>query len=1422
MADTAVEGDGTDPSGVRRAAVCVADGGLACQVASWLAEEGFRCETHASNDVFLEALVAGEPPPELIVAQAKAVGVDGWRLCCLLRSPEFPQGGQIPILLVDPSPGMADTRWIAKRLERVSGFGPPWDAAGFHRALRRVLGTSQVRLGRMEVVEAGLPAPAGLVSALESEGFEVVRTQWPNVPHPQPGEGRVRVLCAPSADHAALEGASAEGIPWVAVLGRVGPKEALRALRLGASAVFPIDRPPVLVASACGDAWERGWLSPAGRIPFAVDRWFGTAGFFEWLVDTSNEGVWVMDANHRTVYVNPAMAAMLGYEPAEMVGRQVEDFFFPEDLSFHRERMALRHSGVDEVYERRFRTREGGELWTLTSARAIVDAQGRFQGSFAMFEDITARKRAERELAESERRFRRLVETSPEGMFVAKGGRLLYVNPAFRKLVGLPCDAAPEATRLEDLVPPDSATLVLPLLELAERSVAPTVETMVQTLDGATVEVELRATPIPYQGEACALGVLRDVAEQRRMERGFVALGTDLARFSGERFYVAATNVLAEALEVCGAFVARLDPGLQRMTVIGSGGAVRLEGQVCLEGTALRESLQSGRLPEARWVEMGPEDRLASGGARFLLAVPLVGDDGAAFGVLGALAERRPANELFARRLVAVFAERIGMEVRRAEAEAARRRAEEQVRLLFDRQKLGMAVSDPETRWIQVNDSLCSMLGFSREELLERSWQELTHPEDLAREEPLHEALLRGEIEEYAIEKRHRRKDGNLLPTKATVVSSREAGRVQYLLAVIEDLTEAKRLARERETLLQSFEQAGEAIVITDIEGRIEHVNPAFERTSGYTRKEVVGCTPAILKSGRHDAAFYGQLWSTILSGEVWRGRLVNRRKDGSLYTEEATIAPVRSEDGRITHFVAVKRDVTRELELQAHVAHTSRMESIGRLAGGLAHDFNNMLGVILGQAALALEMAADGDPVADHLREIVKAAERSASLTRKLLAFSRRQVVESSVIDLNQAVEDSLRMVRPMLRESIRLEWKPSEEAGCVRMEPGQVDQILLNLIANARDAVGEQGRILVETGVPAASNTGGVLAGVCPEGPATMLVVEDDGCGMDSLTQEHLFEPFFTTKSPGDGTGLGLTTVYAIVRQHGGCIRVRSEKGRGSRFEVILPRLEHEGQAPSASPSSRLLGTESILVVEDEPAMRTVLECTLTGLGYRVRCAESADAAWEALATEREAPDLVLSDVVMPGMSGVELAERIQERFPALPVLLMSGYAEEASLTREATAKRFLAKPFSPEELAAKVREVLSDAARRELKVLMIDDDDLYVPLVARFLSKAGHRLLSAESSHQALEALRGEKVDLLLVDLHLAGEDGYSAIRRIRAQGFDPPAVIQTGDRFGVDERALAGLGVVDVVEKTADGAKLVETVERAARSVVWRRR
>ncbi|RPI09069.1 MAG: PAS domain S-box protein [Zetaproteobacteria bacterium] len=491
-----------------------------------------------------------------------------------------------------------------------------------------------------------------------------------------------------------------------------------------------------------------------------------------------------------------------------------------------------------------------------------------------------------------------------------------------------------------------------------------------------------------------------------------------------------------------------------------------------------------------------------------------------------------------------------------------------------------------------------------------------------------------------------------------------------------------------------AIQQSDHAVVIADASGVIRYVNKAFERLSGYSAAEAIGREMRLLKSGRHDAVFYRSLWETLAAGGVWRGIFVNRRKDGGLYEDETAISPVRNEAGETVGYLAVKRDVTveRHEEMQNRQRHT--MDVVGRLAGGVAHDLNNALMTIMGHAEMLEYRLAETGTSSDEISEVKAACDRAASLTRQLLAFGGRQLRELTIVDVNRVVTALPKMLRRLLGDGIALDVVPSSHPALVRFEMGQIERILMTLAMRARASMPDGGRLAIAVdAAPPPSPTG--------EAPGTSrgwieVRVTDSGAAIGEECRARIFEPFAFGWRQSWEEGLGLASAHEMIRHCGGRIDASGGTDGGSTFTISLPCVtpEHAEPAPSGRDAQTLRGTETILVAEDEDAVRDLVRVGLARLGYLVLDAPDGTAAMERAVCHSGPIDLLITDMVMPGMSGRELADRLVALQPRMKVIYMSGYPDAAHGEPAAGKPRdvFLRKPFTPEAVARIVRRALT----------------------------------------------------------------------------------------------------------------------------------
>ena len=505
---------------------------------------------------------------------------------------------------------------------------------------------------------------------------------------------------------------------------------------------------------------------------------------------------------------------------------------------------------------------------------------------------------------------------------------------------------------------------------------------------------------------------------------------------------------------------------------------------------------------------------------------------------------------------------------------------------------------------------------------------------------------------------------------------------------------ERQRADKLRDLLVSIVESSDDAIIGIALDGRVLSWNGSATRIFEYAPDQVQDLALARLFTSDGLHQLHGNL-ETVRRGEsVSRYETRGLTKNGKIIEVAVTIVPIRTPNGALEAGAAIIRDISDQKQLEKELFLSQKMEAVGRLAAGVAHDFNNLLTVVTGYSSLLLSGLQEHDPTYTDIVEINKAGERAASLTRQLLAFSRKQVLQPQVLDLNKIVDDMDRMLRRMIGEDIALLVLLDPTVGCVKADSGQIEQVIMNLAVNARDAMRNGGKLIIETHNVDLQETLTRRHLDIPPGRYVTLVVTDTGVGMDASTQARIFEPFFTTKAQGEGTGLGLSTAYGIVQQSGGTIMVYSELGHGTTFKIYLPRVEESAAPPSSPVTIRYpRGSETILVVEDEEAVRTLVCSILQKQGYTVLRACNAAEALGMSKQHNSRIDLMISDVIMPQMGGSELAERMKLLRPEMQILFISGYSDNAiahqGILKPNTA--FVEKPFEPHVLAAKVRSIL-----------------------------------------------------------------------------------------------------------------------------------
>ena len=960
-----------------------------------------------------------------------------------------------------------------------------------------------------------------------------------------------------------------------------------------------------------------------------------------------------------TPTLSPQVERLLGYRPEDVAPyERWESLIHPDDHALCR----AAWDAPDDVWDMEYRVRhaDGHWVWVSDKGRRIPDGRG--AGAFGVVTDVTLARQADE-------RFRAVFEENPEAIGIVRPVRdedgrfqnaeFVAANRAARELFLGGVDSVRDAGLcLFGLVPEIDAALFDAAAAACDQGVG--FEGVVHR-DLGDHERWVDMALFPFESGLAFVG--RDTTAERAAVN---ALRESEARFR------AVTDSAADAIVTFDAAdrIVASNPSAERMYGAREGELIGRPVAPLVPGT-----FGADRAAEADVVAAGEGSPITASPA------PLEGHrlDGTTFPVEVSLASWTHDGDRFVTAFIRDISERIRVE------EAARV-ADLRLRRLVDANLFGIQVADAGGRVFEANDYWLRLTGWTREEL-DRGvvdWRAVTAPELLpADDNAITEMRATGTCAPF--EKEYVRRDGTRTP--ALVVRMTLPGDGEQLASLVLDVSALRDATRGLARLAAAIDQTSESVVITDTESHIVYVNPAFERTSGYSAAEVVGQNPRILQSGVHADTFYQKLWATLVAGEAWHGELINRRKDGTHYTEVASISPIHDAEGLTTAYVAVKRDVTGERELETLVRQGQRLDILGQLAGGVAHDFNNLLAAIRGYGEFVQAALPEGSSVRADIDEVLRAASRATALTRQLLVFSRRQAVAPQEVRPSEVIAETAAMLRRLVGDHIEVVTRLDPGAGTVLADPGGIEQVVMNLALNARDAMPDGGRLEISTQHrPSTASS-----------PAQVrVVVSDTGCGMDRETLARIYEPFFTTKEPGKGTGLGLATTYGIVQACGGQIRVESTVGTGTVFEIDLPAVVATVRESAEEPEADH-GSETILVVEDERATRAVVNRMLVGLGYRVVEASSAQEALAMMDAGTVAPDLLLTDVRMPGIQGPELARRLLASRPGLPIVFMSAFADDLSPeTAGLQSIRLLDKPFGSDELGRAIRAALDEEGR------------------------------------------------------------------------------------------------------------------------------
>lgn len=1002
----------------------------------------------------------------------------------------------------------------------------------------------------------------------------------------------------------------------------------------------------------------------------------------EAIVSSALEPMAVIDKNYTYRFVNNSYESFWGIRKQDIIGRRVPDILGSEVFEKTvKDKVERCFKGEVINYGAWFESPLKGSRFMNLNYYPYRNQNGDISGLINVAYDITERKKAENSLQESERKWRNILVNVPQiGIALDTKASIVFANEYFLNLTGWSEQEVIGQNWFEMFIPDSVREEV--------RHVFKSVMTQEDTLGFSTYENEI----ISRSGErlniawsnvltkdqegriadVTCLGV--DLTERKRIEqrlRENESKYKTILKSAMDGFWL--TDTKGRILEVNDAYCHMSGYSADALL------AMKVEDLDVLE-----DPLEVGRRIGSI-IEKG-EDRFVSRHRR---------KDGEVFDVeISIQFCAEPVERCIC------FIRDISRQVKAFETI---RKANEKMRLAADSARLGVWSLDVRENRLEWDDWMFRLYGMERKNFdgAFEAWQAGVHPDDIERAGREVEQALKGE-KEFNTEFRIIRPDGEIRHIKASAaVSLDDQGRPVSMTGINYDITErklAEQAVEESEKRYRlTFEAIPDSITVTRFrDGRYQYVNDGFCNITGYSREEVIGKTP-------FDISLYvneqdRERMTRILKRDkvLHNFEIPFRRKDGTVFDSFFSARPVVIDNEN--HLIALAKDVTEmkqaekeKLDLESQLHQSRKLESIGRLAGGVAHDFNNMLNVILGNTELVMDDLGPYHSGRSNLNEIKKAAQRSSHLTRQLLAFARKQIISPKIIDLNHTIENMLKMLSRLIGEDIDLAWHPSETPALVKIDPTQVDQMMANLCINARDSIKGVGQVAIETHYICSDKN---ISGQENQ-EYVQIKVSDNGCGMSREVLENIFEPFYTTKEFGQGTGLGLATVHGIVKQNDGFINVTSEPGKGTSFAICLPGYKEEPASDTQTAAVEKLskGHETILLVEDEKAILEMAALMLKRLGYKVIAAGSPQEAIRMSSRCESQIDLLMTDVIMPEMNGPDLAETILKTFPKMKCLFMSGYTDDV-IARSGLLDQdlnFISKPFLKNELAAKLRDIL-----------------------------------------------------------------------------------------------------------------------------------
>lgn len=1030
---------------------------------------------------------------------------------------------------------------------------------------------------------------------------------------------------------------------------------------------------------------------------------------YRMLFENAAEGILIADLHTMVFYyANPAISAMLGYSTEELLKMRVGDIHPKEYIDQIKSDFNAMARGEKTLAQASCLRKDGEIIYVnVSTTKTLIDGR---ECNVGFFTDVTEQKRAEEERRISEEKIQLIFNASPDPITVFDlNGIISECNPATLRMYGLSSKEEVLGRSIFDFVAPvDREKAEAILVERLQTGFNGGMEFLFVTNDGREFPGEVSAGVIhdPSGNPRAVVLLTKDVSERKLAEKNLIESEVRWRSYvenAPDGIFITDENgrylqVNPEACRVTGYNESELlSMGIADLLTPESREAGMAGfAEMATTGKVHGEYTYLTKAGEQRWWSV---DAVALSGNRFL-------------GFTKDITERKAAEEIIQNAYdnQKIIASILRISLKDISLDAILEQSLKVILSLniFKFESKGaifLVDKDNSTIILKVHSGLsekilesCAVVPFGNC-LCGRAADtgEIVFADSL---DDRHET-------QYAGIQDHGHYCVPIISSAKTTLGVmtiyvkaghlRDPKEDEFLIAVANTLSgiiQRKQSEDERILLTTAIEQASEIVMITDVNGMIQYVNPAFEKITGYTSEESLGRNPRMLASGKQDAAFYENMWSTILSGAKWSGRITNKKKDGSLYTENASITPVKNIAGVITNFAAVKSDVTNELLIDLRIRETQKMEAIGMLAGGIAHDFNNILAAILGYTELSLETVSEESQLHSDLTQIFKAGNRARDLINQILTFSRQSELEKAPILIAPIVKESLKLLRASLPSSIEIRQNILIETGVVLADPTQIHQVVMNLCTNAGHEMREKGGILEVTLDSKKLDAGFCLVhpGLIP-GAYVLLMISDTGLGIPREILPRIFEPYFTTKDKSGGTGLGLSVVHGIVTECGGLVTVYSEVGKGATFKVYLPLIAEKPSFESENKPSIAIGHERILFVDDEESILHVGKRILEQIGYTVTAVGGSMEALELFEKNPGSFDLVITDMTMPFMTGDELAAGLMRVRQDIPIIILTGYSEK--LTKENALslgiRAYMGKPLLKSEMAETVRRVL-----------------------------------------------------------------------------------------------------------------------------------